>query len=351
MTCSSRRALGVAVVAAAAATSPLAAQATQGSPISVGATVYAQYVYQLKDTVSPKQNNFDVTRGYVNVIGRFTNGVYTRVTVDLFNATGAGNVPGSYVYRLKYAYAAWTPEHSPLTYRFGMTQTPWLEWEEALWDYRMQGTMVLDRNGPGFGSPSGYLTASDLGVAVDGKWNSDKVNFAADVVNGQGYHATGDGHKDVQGRLSVRVMDTDDSSRVGGLRVTAYVGAGKPLGGGTRNRFLGMLSYRSKQYTLAAEAAATQDSTAGVAFKDGHVYSAFGVYHVPRSGVAVIARVDEVTATVGGNRLTRYIVGASYQINPQLRALLDWDYLNYRNPPTPQDRFRSQALFQTQFVF
>src|SRR2546427_9184382 len=62
-----RRALGVAVVAAAAGVAPLAAQGTP-SPISVGATVYAQYVYQLKDTAAVKQNNFDITRGYVNVI-------------------------------------------------------------------------------------------------------------------------------------------------------------------------------------------------------------------------------------------------------------------------------------------
>jgi hypothetical protein len=135
------------------------------------------------------------------------------------------------------------------------------------------------------------------------------------------------------------------------LRVTAYAGAGKPSGGGTRNRFLGMVSYRSKQFTLAAEAAATRDS-AGVFFKrDGHVYSAFGVYHVPRSGIAVVARVDAVTPTVGGNRLTRYIAGASYQINPQLRALLDLDYLSYKTPLVPADPNRSQLLFQTQFVF
>jgi hypothetical protein len=342
MTFSHRRAFGVAILAIAVATMPLAAQGSP-SPWSVGATVYAQYVFQMKDTASPKQNNFDVTRGYVNLIGRFSGGVYTRLTVDLFSVTGAaGNATGSYAYRLKYAYAAWTPTNSPLTYRFGMTQTPWLDWEEALWDYRMQGTMAMDRNG--------YLTASDLGFAIDGKWNSDRVNFSADVVNGQGYHATSDGHKDVQGRLSVRVMDTNDSSRVGGLRVTAYAATGKPSGGGTRNRVLGMLSYRSKEYTLAAEAAATRDSTAGV-LRDGHVYSAFGVYHVPRSGVSVIARVDAVTPTVGGNRQTRYIAGISYQINPQLRALLDWDYLNYQTQPTPLDRFRSQALFQTQFVF
>ena len=341
MTRMSRGAMYLAVAAALAA--PLAGQATQGSPVSVGVTAYAQYVYQLKDTSSTKQNNFDLTRAYVNVIGRFSGGVYTRVTADVFAVAGAGNVTGSYGYRLKYLYAAWTPEHSPLTYRFGMTQTPWLDWEEALWDYRMQGTMAMDRNG--------YLTASDVGFAVDGKWNNDKVNFAVDVVNGEGYHGGfGDGRKDFQGRLSVRVMDTDDSSRVGGLRVTAYAGAGKPTGGGTRNRFLGMVSYRSNQYTLAAEAAATRDR-GGVFPRDGHVYSTFGVYHVPRSGVAVIARVDAVTPTVGGNRLTRYIAGASYQINPQLRTLLDWDYLSYRTSLLLADPTRSQLLFQTQFVF
>ena len=344
MAFSTRRVLGAGLMVAAGGAAQLAAQGAP-SPWSVGATVYAQYVYQLKDTSSTKQNNFDITRGYVNLIGRFSSGVYTRVTVDLFTVgAGAGNATGAYAYRLKYAYAAWTPGQSPLTYRFGMTQTPWLDWEEALWDYRMQGTMVMDRNG--------YLTASDIGFAIDGKWNSDKVNFSADVVNGEGYHGgVGDGRKDVQGRVSVRVLDTDDSSRVGGLRVTAYGGSGKPTGGGTRNRWLGMVSYRSKQYTLAAEAAATRDSTAGVATKDGHVYSAFGVYHVPRTAWAAIARVDVCTATVGGNRLTRYIAGVSYQINPQLRALLDWDYLNYQNPPATPDLARSQALFQTQFVF
>jgi hypothetical protein len=68
----------------------------------------------------------------------------------------------------------------------------------------------------------------------------------------------------------------------------------------------------------------------------------------------VIARVDAVTPTVGGNRLTRYIAGVSYQINPQLRVLGDLDYVNFRTAPaTPTAAYlqRSQALFQTQFTF
>src|SRR5437867_7131364 len=33
----------------------------------------------------------------------------------------------------------------PISYRIGIIHTPWLDWEEALWDYRMQGQMALER--------------------------------------------------------------------------------------------------------------------------------------------------------------------------------------------------------------
>src|SRR2546425_7452799 len=97
-----------------------------------------------------------------------------------------------------------------------------------------------------------------------------------------------------------------------------------------------MVSYRSKQYTLAAESAVTQDSTGGV-LKDGHVYSAFGVYHVPRSGVAVIARGDAGEQTVGGDRPTPPIPGAAYHNNPPPPAPPPLDYPNYQTPPLPAD--------------
>src|SRR3989454_9816763 len=84
------------------------------------------------------------------------------------------------------------------------------------------------------------------------------------------------------------LVKTDDNSRVGGLRLTGYAGVGKPTSGGTRNRFLGMLSYRSKQFTLAAEYAATKDTVTVTPVPEttGRVISAFGVYHVQSSGVA-----------------------------------------------------------------
>ncbi len=196
----------------------------QAPTVTVGTLIYGEYRYQLKrDSVTDSHlNNFDLTRAYLNVIGKFPSGLYGRLTPDIFRASD-----GTLTFRLKYAYAAWTPEHSPLTPKFGVIHTPWLDWEEALWDYRMQGTMALER----FRNPAGtnYLSSADLGFGVDGKFKYDFVNFQVGVYNGEFYSAPErDKYKDVEARLSVRVLETDDHSRVGGLRLTGYGAVGLP---------------------------------------------------------------------------------------------------------------------------
>src|SRR3989442_8979276 len=273
MTFSTRRALGVAVVATAASVAQLTAQGSPPPQVTVGGVVYTQYVYQLKDTLN-HINNFDITRAYVNVIGRFSGGVYTRVTADIYRNTDPSSA-GSLSYRLKYAYAAYTPTGSAITYKAGQLHTAWLDWEEALWDYRVQGTMALERGFmTGTGAQSGYVSSSDFGLGADGKWGPDKVNFQLAVVNGENYNRTpGDKGKDVQGRFSARVLDTDDSSRAGGLRVTTYLQYGKSNGGGTRKRFLGMGSDRTEQITLAREAPIPQDRAVWGGGATGHAYS------------------------------------------------------------------------------
>src|SRR5256886_13530955 len=59
MTCSIRRALGVAVVAAAGGVVPLTAQQTAPPPpqVTVGGVVYGQYLYQLKDSLGAGDQN------------------------------------------------------------------------------------------------------------------------------------------------------------------------------------------------------------------------------------------------------------------------------------------------------
>ena len=327
-------------------TTSLVAQtpATPAPQVTVGGVAYLQYVYQLKDTAN-HNNNFDVTRAYINVIGRFAGGVSTRVTADVNRPAGDNSLR----YRLKYAYVAYTPQGSSLTYKLGQIHTPWIDWEEALWDYRVQGQMAMERGG--------YMSSSDFGLGVDGNWNADRINMQVGIYNGESYSGgPGDQRKDLMGRVSVRLSPTDDASRVGGLRVSGYGQYGKPTGGGTRSRLLGMVSYRTKQITLAGEYAFTKDSsTAGPTPKvSGGVASVFGVYHLSNSKVALLARVDltDPNTDTGNNRLTRFIGGASYQLAPNLRLLADLDMLSYQATPTPaQEAVRSQAYFQAQFNF
>lgn len=343
MAFSYRRALGVAVVAATAGTASLAAQGSPGPQVTVAGLVYTQFVYQLRDTAN-HTNGFDITRGYVNVLGKFSGGIGTRVTVDVYRQAGDGSLR----YRLKYAFATYTPTGSPLTFKLGQIHTSLLDWEEALWDYRVQGQMAMERGG--------YVSSSDFGVGVDGNWRQEKVDLQLAFVNGENYNGgTGDQRKDVMGRASVRLLDTDDPSRVGGLRLTVYGQYGKPTGGGTRQRLLGMVSYKSKQVTLAGEAAVTRDSVAAdLANRNGHVFSAYGVYKFPQSKVAVIGRLDVRHAQAGAtDKITDFIGGVSYQLSPNWRLLADWDHAGYQTDAlnAANDATRSQALFQTQFTF
>lgn len=326
------------------AAAPLSAQAPT---VTVGGVAYAQFAYQLKDTAN-HVNNFDVTRAYLNVIGKFAYGIGTRVTADIYR-----NTDGSLAYRMKYAFVTWTPRDgkSPLTFKLGQMHTPFIDWEEHLWDYRMQGTMALER--------AGYMSSSDFGAGIDGMWGYDRFNFQVGVYNGENYNkAPGDQRKDLMGRASFRLMGSDEGGRDGGLRLTGYAQLGKPTGGGTRQRFIGMLSYRSKAVTLAAELAATRDSalTAPVTpKKDGRVLSFFGVLRVPKSKVQIIGRLDSTdpNTDASNDRTTRIIGGVAFQQSGNLRVLADIDHLVYQGGVTTPalEAVRSQALLQVQFTF
>ena len=333
------RALAAVALSALTASAVQAQASAQQAPqVSVTGVVYTQYQYS--DAPIAAKSTFDMTRAYVNVLGRLANGINTRLTMDIIPSAATNQI-----YRLKFAYAAWTPARSSLTYKLGMINTPWVDFEETLWDYRMQGTIAVDRN-PGGGSPLFTMTAADIGFGVDGRWNNDQVNAQFALVNGEGYSGgTGDFRKDFEARVSYRIQPTDDNSRVGGLRLSGYLGVGKATGGADRNRYLGMLSYRTTEYTVAGEYVSVKNAAV-----TGSIISAFGVYHLsPPSKIAVIARVDIVdpNTNVANNKVTRLIGGASYQLSPNVRMLADLDRVKPQGGGTAVNQF----LIQAQFVF
>jgi hypothetical protein len=333
--------------------------AAQAPTVTVSGVAYVQYGYQIKQdtTLVPAghQNNFDVARSYINVIGKFGSGVTTRITADIDGRKAAAN---QLTFRLKYAFVAWTPEKSHLTYKLGEIHTALLDWEEALWDFRMQGTMPLERNG--------YISSSDFGGGIDGTWGYEKLNLQLGVYNGENYSgAPGDQRKDLQGRVSFKVLNTDLPGRVGGLRVTAYGQYGKPTSGGKRERYLGLVSYKSKAVLLAAEYALTKDSVTAPAsrYVKGTIFSVYGTAKIPNSQFGVLGRLDifdkdkdstSTTVNPAVNKQTRVIAGVFYQLSPNLRLLADVDLNSFQNQGGANnalDATRQTALLQAQFTF
>jgi hypothetical protein len=334
------RTLARAVPAAALALLP---SFTAAQTVTLSGVGYAQYRYQLSDTAA-NTNGFAVTRAYINVLGNLGGGLATRITPDLFSTTD-----GSFALRLKYAYAAYTPPSIPLTFKLGIIHTPWLDWAEGVWGYRMQGTMSVERNG--------YITSADLGFGIDGAWGAQRVNMQVGVYNGEGYHGgVGDANKDFMGRVSVRLLSTDVPGSRGGLRLTGYGQYGKPTGGGVRARVIGMLSYQAKGLTLGAEGALTRDSSSATPspLLKGSVLSGFGVYAIPGTSAALVARVDFADPDTGtaDDRHTRFIGGVSYRIHPNLLLFANVDHVGYQGTPTPaQQALRTQGLLQIEFTY
>ena len=294
--------------------------------VTVDGVIYANFRYGLKtdSSFSPpaKPNNFDVVRSYLTVRSKSEGGIGTRVTVDV---DGRKADSDQLTFRLKYAYVDYKPEGKSIGYRFGLVPTPITAFIETIWDYRMQGSVAVDR--------TKYVRSSDFGISAAGSWRDNAVNAEVGIFNGETYSKEpGDNRKDAAGRVSVRLAGTDVGGKTGGLRLTGFASYGKANEGGTRQRVMGMLSYHSKAIRLGAEYTATNDDEI-----KGKVMSGWGVYFLPDSPFAVIARVDhwdpDTDVTPVGTDLdtgtqTRVIGGVSYRLAPKVRLLLDADLLS-----------------------
>lgn len=291
-------------------------------------------------------NRFEVNRAYVTLSGALSERVSARITTDAIREDGE-----ELEVRLKYAFMTYRPERSAVAVRFGLTQTPYVEFEEGVWGYRMQGSIPADR--------LRYLSSADLGVAADGRWGAgEAVQATVGVYNGEGWtRGEADSGKDLMARMTVRLARTDDASAFGGLRVTAYGGIGSPPGGGVRQRALGMVSWRTRALTLAGQYVVTRDRLdAGTGETvNGRLLNSFAVVRVPGGQVDLIGRLElhDPDRDTDGDRQTRWTAGAGFPLSPELRILGSLEYLSYQGgAPSPTlEASRVRGLFQLALTF
>jgi hypothetical protein len=159
-----------------------------------------------------------VTRAYLNVDGQLAQNVRFRFTPDVKRVTD-GSLGGSLMVRVKYAFAQFDNLVNERSWvRFGMHQTPWLDFEESINRYRVQGTVFSERENliPG---------SADFGVSYFTPLPSGFGEVHAGIFNGEGYTQTDPNkYKSAQGRLTVRPFPGRGIAN--GLRISGFYNTG-----------------------------------------------------------------------------------------------------------------------------
>jgi hypothetical protein len=128
-------------------------------------------------------NGFRLSRAYLIAIGKVNEYFSGKFTLDeAYSDPTASNGRGDVF--VKYLYGIFTPVKN-MAIRFGLTETPWIPYEEGLWNYRFVSETAPDYEG--------FAPSSDMGVAVVGSLFNKLIDYHIMGSNGEGYQAPQNG--------------------------------------------------------------------------------------------------------------------------------------------------------------
>jgi len=286
---------------------PPAAPAEPDYPIvRVGMLSYIQYDAEAENRDG--FNNFDVTRAYLNINAQVSRNLRFRFTPDI-RRVNDGSLAGSLVARVKYAYAQIDNVTPKGWIRAGAHQTPWLDFEENIDRYRVQGTMFAEREGliPG---------SSDFGVSYFTPLPGGYGEIQGGVFNGEGYaQPEANKYKSAQVRGTVRPFPKAHVAK--GLRLSGFYSAGWYAADRPRRLGIVMASFEHAHLVATAQAlAGTERPTpADTRDLDRRGWSVFAEPRQGLSGLAGVFRYDSYDPdhhTAGTNEDQRLIAGGAY---------------------------------------
>jgi len=321
--------------------------------IRVGVTLYADYTYQqepqIKDTdgntINP--NMFNVSRAYINVTGQLNHIVAFRITPDIVRQDGlvtltAPNIISndSLVYRIKYAFMQinlddWMTRGSWA--RFGIQQTPYLDFAENIYRYRFQGTTFTEREG--------FYNSADGGASFHYNFPQNYGDVHVGVFNGEGYAKTDpNDQKAIEIRGTVRPF-ASGAPIVRGLRVTGFYFGDNYIRDSERTRAVAEVSYENTYLNAAWEYINAHDQPS-ITARDVHARG-WSVWATPKkpfsngSSVEALLRYDRLNPdTATDESRPRTIIGIAYWFphsgNTAATLMLDYDGQTFNNFPTAQ---------------
>jgi hypothetical protein len=306
---------------------------------------YLQYAAEVENRDG--LNAFDVTRAYININAQLASRVRFRFTPDIRRVTD-GSLAGSLTVRVKYAFAQFdTVGQRGSWARFGLHQTPWLDFEESINRYRVQGTMFAEREGliPG---------SADFGASYFTPLPRGYGELHAGVFNGEGFtQAEPNKFKSVQARLTLRPLANRGLAH--GVRVSGFYNAGWYADDRPRQLgiIMGTFEHRYVTATLQHLAATENPSAPTPRDIDRNGWSAFVEPRQGPSGWAGLLRYDsyEADESLATSAQQRVIAGGAYWfVWPRARVGLvaTNEQVHYDDPTRPDD---NRILVQTHIEF
>ena len=274
--------------------------------VRVGVLSYVQYDAELENRDG--YNVFDLTRGYININGQLAQNVRFRITPDVRRATSDTTLSGSLILRIKYAFVELDNLKTKGSWlRFGAHQTPWLDFEEGIDRYRVQGTMFSERESliPG---------SSDFGVGYFtplGKY----IDIQTGVYNGEGYAQTDlSKQKSLQGRMTLRPFAGRGIAN--GFRLSGFYSSGWYAADRPRRLGIVMGSFEQTHLVTTLQYVKATENPSAIMPRDIRRSGPSGFIEIRQGlqGWAALARVDsfDPDRSMPNNSQRRVIAGGAY---------------------------------------
>lgn len=165
-----------------------------------------------------ERSSFYLKRGYFTIRTRINEIFSVRYTQDITTDTEGSDI-GNVEMRLKYLLLKVNLVNNDLLkstfLEFGLVHRPWLDYEQNITGYRVQGKMFTDRYDLVSSADFGITYSGLLGGEMNQEYQ-DRVSsyfpgrygsFSLGIYNGGGYHALErNNNKIVEGRLTIRPL-------------------------------------------------------------------------------------------------------------------------------------------------
>lgn len=290
-------------------------------------------------------NQFALKRGYFTIKKKMNDVFSVRYTQDI-TLDQEGSDAGNVEIRLKYLYLKMNLHNIEFLknsyLEVGLVHRPWLDFEQNVNNYRVQGKMFLERFSIINSADFGLFYTGLIGGKIDENYQKTVTNknpgrygsYSIGIHNGGGYHAVEQNdNKTLEGRFTARPFH----SWYPGLQLTYAFTYGKANTESNLSDFVINLAYLSSETELGTFTGqyfiGNGDFSGEYIGNDNESlsssgYSLFGELNIPNTNFSIFCRYDDFELD-NSDKQNIYLGGISYQFLKS-KVLFDLDY--QKNP-------------------